>query len=97
MPIWERSQETNEQFRYAIDLGTSNTFISRCKIGENNKPELFNMQRPMVSYLHEIPEDAQLSLSKCIEDSIFDRAKNKIKFGQAQPITMAAARYLSML
>lgn len=79
MPIWERSQETNEQFRYAIDLGTSNTFISRCKIGENNKPELFNMQRPMVSYLHEIPEDAQLSLAKCIEDSIFDRAKDKIK------------------
>ena len=79
MPIWERSQATSEQFRYAIDLGTSNTFISRCKIGENNKPELFSMQRPMVNYLHETPEDHQLSLAKCIEDSIFDRAKNKIK------------------
>lgn len=79
IPKWDRSHATDEQFIYAVDLGTSNTFISRSKKGDNNKPELFNMERPMVSYLHEIQEDQQLSLVKRIEDSIFDRAKNKVK------------------
>ncbi len=79
IPKWDRSIATSEQFTYAVDLGTSNTFISRCKIGDNNKPELFKMEQPMVSYLHEIPEDQQLSLVKRIENSIFDRAKNKVK------------------
>ena len=79
IPKWERSQSTNEKFSYAIDLGTSNTFISRKKVGENNSPELFKMERPMVSYLHDVPADMQRSLSRRIETSIFDRAKNKIK------------------
>ncbi len=79
LPIWETSQVTNDTFTYAIDLGTSNTFMSRCKNGENNKPEMFKMTRPMVNYLHETPEDQQFSLSRCIEDSIFEKAKNRIK------------------
>ena len=83
---WERSQATTEKFSYAIDLGTSNTFISRNKIGANNRPELFKMERPMVSYLHEVPIDMQRSLSKCIETSIFDKARNKIKTEFVPPI-----------
>lgn len=79
LPIWERSHATNDTFTYAIDLGTSNTFMSRSKNGENNKPELFKMDRPMVSYLHEPPEDLQISLTRRIENSIFEKAKNKIK------------------
>lgn len=86
IPNWERSQPTSEKFTYAIDLGTSNTFISRNKIGENNSPELFKMERPMVSYLHEVPTDIQRSLSKRIETSIFDRASNKIKTEFVPPI-----------
>lgn len=79
LPNWKVSSPTNDTFTYAIDLGTSNTFMSRCKNSENNKPELFKMEHPMVNYLHETPKNPQLSLSRCIEDSVFERAKNKIK------------------
>jgi hypothetical protein len=79
MPIWKRNQPTNDVYTYAIDLGTSNTFISRCKNGENNKPELFKMDNPMVNYLHEIPKDNQISLARRIENSVFDKAKSRIK------------------
>lgn len=79
IPIWEKSTPTNDTFTYAVDLGTSNTFLSRCKNGESNLPELFKMDRPMVNFLHETPKDNQLSLTRCIEDSIFEKAKNKIK------------------
>ena len=85
LPIWQRSKSTNETFTYAIDLGTSNTFMSRCKNDANGKPdlsrkpELFKMELPMVSYLHEIPKNSQYSLTRRIENSFFDKAKKKIK------------------
>lgn len=79
LPKFEKSIETNDTYTYAVDLGTSNTFISRCKDGENNMPELFKMGYPMVNYLHEIPSDKQLSLTKRIEGTIFDLAKNRIR------------------
>ena len=84
-PLWRRSQSTNDTYTYAIDLGTSNTFMSRCKNGVDGqpdlskKPELFKMKEPMVSFMHEIPNDQQFSLTRRIEDSIFEKAKNKIK------------------
>ena len=85
VPIWQKSKATNVTFTYAIDLGTSNTFISRCKNDIDGKPdlskkpELFKMERPMVSFMHEVPEDKQYSYTLRIEDSIFPKAKNKIK------------------
>ena len=85
IPIWQKSKATNVTFTYAIDLGTSNTFISRCKNDSDGnpdlskKPELFKMDRPMVSFMHEVPEDKQYSYTRRIEDSIFPKAKNKIK------------------
>lgn len=85
IPKWKKSRATNVTFTYAIDLGTSNTFISRCqnesdgKPNLSKKPELFKMDRPMVSYMHEVPEDKQYSYTRRIEDSIFPKAKNKIK------------------
>ncbi|MBO6125753.1 MAG: hypothetical protein J6P55_07855 [Bacteroidaceae bacterium] len=85
IPIWQQSKATNVTFTYAIDLGTSNTFISRCKNESDGKPdlskkpELFKMDRPMVSFMHEVPEDKQYSYTRRIEDSIFPKAKNKIK------------------
>lgn len=85
IPIWQTSRSTNETFTYAIDLGTSNTFISRCKNESDGKPdlsrkpELFKMEQQMVNYLHETPTDNQFSLSRRIEGSIFNKAKNKIK------------------
>lgn len=85
IPIWQKSKATNVTFTYAIDLGTSNTFISRCKNDSDGnpdlskKPELFKMDRPMVSFMHEVPDDKQYSYTRRIEDSIFPKAKNKIK------------------
>lgn len=85
VPKWQKSKATNVTFTYAIDLGTSNTFISRCKNESDGKPdlskkpELFKMERPMVSYMHEVPKDSQYSYTRRIEDSIFPKAKNKIK------------------
>jgi len=85
IPKWQVTRDTNVTFTYAIDLGTSNTFISRCKndiSGKpdlSKKPELFKMERPMVNFMHETPIDRQYSLARRIEDSIFAKAKNKIK------------------
>ncbi|MCM1141688.1 MAG: hypothetical protein NC453_24220, partial [Muribaculum sp.] len=79
LPKWERSTITNDTFTYAIDLGTSNTFISRCQNGQNYMPEMFKIERPMVNYLHEVPDNSQLSYCSRIEDSIFELAKNRIK------------------
>lgn len=79
LPKFEKSNETNDTYTYAIDLGTSNTFISRCRDGENSMPEMFRMERPMINYMHEVPNSNQESLTNRIENSTFDMAKNRIK------------------
>ena len=85
VPQWERSNPTNQTFTYAIDLGTSNTFMSRCKNNADDtpdlskNPELFKMERPMVSYLHEVKTDSQFSINQQIENSIFEKARKNIK------------------
>ena len=85
MPVWQRSQSSNENYTYAIDLGTSNTFMSRCKNDSqgkpdlSRKPELFKMDKTMVNYMHEYSADNQYSITRRIEDSIFERARKKIK------------------
>ena len=84
-PVWQESQATDVTFTYAIDLGTSNTFMSRCKNDANGKPdlsrkpELFKMERPMVNFMHEVPDNDQFSLAKRIEESVFSKAINKVK------------------
>lgn len=79
MPVWKKSRPSADAFTYAIDLGTSNTFMSRCKTGTSNQPGMLVMDAPMVSYLHETPEDAQLSLAKRIENSVFPKARKNVK------------------
>ncbi|EGN57441.1 hypothetical protein PRBRB14_21980 [Hallella multisaccharivorax DSM 17128] len=74
-PKWRHSRPSKQAFKYAIDLGTSNTFIARCQVGQNNLPELFNLQEPMVSYLHSYSDNPQLSLANRIEDAIFEGGK----------------------
>lgn len=84
-PVWQRSQATDVTFTYAIDLGTSNTFMSRCKNDANGKPdlsrkpELFKMEHPMVNFMHEVPDNDQFPLASRIEDSVFTKAKKKVK------------------
>lgn len=79
LPRFDKSQLTNDTYTYAVDLGTSNTFISRSKDGQNTMPEMFKMERPMVNYMHEVPKDSQMSMASRIEGSIFEMARNRIK------------------
>lgn len=85
VPQWEHSNPTDQTFTYAVDLGTSNTFMSRCKNNADDtpdlskNPELFSMERPMVSYLHEVKTDSQFSINQQIENSIFEKARKNIK------------------
>lgn len=79
LPIFDQSEDTGDAYTYAIDLGTSNTFISRNKDGDNIKPVMFSMERPMVNYMHEATKNEQQPLTVRIENSIFDTAKNRIK------------------
>lgn len=84
-PVWQTSQATDVTFTYAVDLGTSNTFMSRCKNDANGKPdlsrkpELFKMERPMVNFMHEVPDNNQFSLARRIEESVFSKAIKKVK------------------
>lgn len=75
IPKWRHSKRSNASFRYAVDLGTSNTFVARCEVGQNNLPELFDIKEPMVSYLHAESKDEQISITSRIEDSIFEEGR----------------------
>jgi len=86
IPNWKRSQQSQQSFKYAVDLGTSNTFIARCQIGQNNRPELFELQQPMISYLHTHLDNGRMSLANRIEDSIFEEGKKAFITEFAPPI-----------
>lgn len=86
IPNWRRSNTSHKSFKYAIDLGTSNTFIARCEIGQDNLPELFNLQEPMVSYLHKESNNEQMSLASRIEDTIFEEGRKAFVTEFAPPI-----------
>ncbi len=79
LPVWRKAQRTNDSYTYAIDLGTSNTFISRTKNNENDAPEMFSMKEPMVSYLHENDRNTQYSLVTNIEDTMFPEGRELMK------------------
>lgn len=86
IPKWRRSRPSKQAFRYAIDLGTSNTFIARCQIGQNNLPELFYLQQPMVSYLHTYSDNPQMPLATRIEEAIFEEGKKAFVTEFAPPV-----------
>ena len=70
IPEWQHAQQTADSYTYAIDLGTSNTFISRCKNGLTNAPVQLDMLRPMVSYLHDYKKGNQYSEAYYIESAM---------------------------
>lgn len=70
LPKWRKAERTNDSYKYAIDLGTSNTFISRTRTGDNAAPEMFSMSNAMVSYLHDYNVRRQYSEVVCIEDAM---------------------------
>lgn len=53
-PKWHESTGSKKSFIYAIDFGTSNTFISRREVSsELHEPEQLKMDKPIMSYLHQ--------------------------------------------
>lgn len=79
LPEWRKAKRTNDSFTYAIDLGTSNTFVSRTKNGSDEAPEMIKMSEPMVSYLHEYENKSQYSEVHNIEESLFEQARTLMK------------------
>lgn len=86
LPVWQRAVHTNDSYTYAIDLGTSNTFVSRTKDGEKNAPEMFAMSRPMVSYLHEYGKNNQYSEVANIEEAMDKSVANAMKTEFVPPL-----------
>lgn len=70
LPDWKISQRTTATYTYAVDLGTTNTYISCTKNNEDNEPEQLSMNEPMVAYLHDFKKSAQYPLVSLIEKGI---------------------------
>lgn len=68
-PIWDMAVPSNKVFDYAIDFGTSNTYISRHEKGTKNEPQQLTMDKPIVSYLHEKKGSVQQNQVTCWEDN----------------------------
>lgn len=68
IPKWQDSVKNQKSYVYAIDFGTTNTFISRCERGMETRPEQLKMNKPIVSYLHAKPETRRKSEIDLWED-----------------------------
>ena len=75
LPNWKTSQRTADAYTYAVDLGTTNTYISCTKNNEDNEPEQLSMKEPMVAYLHDFKKSAQYSLISLIEKGIAENCR----------------------
>ena len=75
IPNWKRAQRTQDAYTYAVDLGTTNTYISCCKFGHDNEPEQLNMDEPMVAFLHDFKRSSQHSLVSVIENAIAPKCR----------------------
>ena len=86
IPQWRKAQQTNDSYTYAIDLGTSNTFISRIKNGQNDAPVQLEMDGTMTSYLHEYKKGGQYSEAYYVEDAMPESVRNSIVTEFAPPL-----------
>lgn len=78
-PIWDTAVQSDKVFEYAIDLGTSNTYISRKEKGEMTEPQQLTMDKPIVSYLHEKAGSTQQNPVLCWENNTPDVFKTAFK------------------
>lgn len=79
IPIWDESEPSEKKFSYAIDLGTSNTYISRREYGKMTEPQQLKMDKQIVNYLHAKEESVQKSLVSRIEGKIPEAFKTLFK------------------
>ncbi len=59
VPKFHTSARATKEYTYAIDFGTSNTYISKRLKGSNLEPEQLAMTDTMMSYLHDIKKSRQ--------------------------------------
>lgn len=74
LPQFKKAIQTTKRYTYAVDFGTTNTYISRREAGEANVPEQLTMKDPMVSYLHRKEVSPQKSLINRWESMPFTEA-----------------------
>lgn len=86
LPKWRVAQSTNDSYTYAIDLGTSNTFISRIQNGQNDAPVQLDMDETITSYLHERKNGTQYSKAFYVEDAMPEGVRNSIVTEFAPPL-----------
>ncbi len=78
-PIWDEAVASTREFEYAIDFGTSNTYISRKEKGTMNEPQQLTMDSPIVSYLHDKTGSTQQNPVICWENNTPDVFKTTFK------------------
>lgn len=79
IPKWDRSEASNKSYAYAIDLGTSNTYISRREKDQTMEPQQLTMDKPIVSFLHDKDKSMQKSMISRIEEHIPAAFKTLVK------------------
>ncbi len=79
LPIFKRAVQTEKRYTYAVDFGTTNTYISRREAGEANVPEQLRMSDAMVAYLHRKEDTAQKSLVNRWETMPFAEAEQALQ------------------
>ncbi len=69
IPRWTMAQRSAKSYTYAIDFGTSNTYISRRESDNYSKPQQLEMERPVMSYLHEKLNNRQIKPIDCWDNA----------------------------
>ena len=70
LPKWDKANsDSSKAFTYAVDLGTSNTYISRREKGKFNAPQQLKMDNVITNCLQSSCRNSQKKLVSNIEDS----------------------------
>lgn len=78
-PLWDKAEPSNKSYVYAVDFGTSNTYISRKEKDTMNEPQQLTMVVPIVSYLHDKTGSAQKNQVTCWEDNTPNQFKTAFR------------------
>lgn len=77
-PQWDEAKGSAKAYTYAVDLGTSNTYISRREKGTYVEPQQLEMANVISSSIYSYGYTAQRSLVNRIEDSYPDEFRSQI-------------------
>jgi antitoxin component of RelBE/YafQ-DinJ toxin-antitoxin module len=78
-PLWDKCETSDKAFSYAVDFGTSNTYISRREKDTMDEPQQLTMSEPIVSFLHDKAVSRQKSQITCWEDKTPEPFKRALK------------------